>query len=82
MALTQPNPTPPKGITLSDWERVLQVRREEPARQAEALRRLGPEVQPGEVAASVDEIVVRRPETRRFLELGTACVRTPAGYRS
>jgi hypothetical protein len=80
-ALAQPDPTPPKGITLSDWERVMQVRREEPARKAEELRRLGPEVQPGEVVASVDEIVVRRPEKRRFLELGTACVRTPAGYR-
>lgn len=81
MALAQPDPTPPKGVTSSDWERVLQVRREEPARKAEELRRLGPVVQPGEVVASVDEIVVRRPEKRRFLELGTACVRTASGYR-
>ena len=51
------------------------------ARKAEELRRLGPVVQPGEVVASVDEIVVRRPEKRRFLELGTACVRTTSGYR-
>jgi hypothetical protein len=80
-ALAQPDPKPPKGVTLSDWERVMQVRREEPARKAEELRRLGPEIQSGEVVASVDEIVVRRPETRRFLELGTACVRTTAGYR-
>ena len=81
IALAQPTPKPPKGVTLSDWERVLQVRREEPTRKAEELRRLGPEVQPGEVVASVDEIVVRRPEKRSFLELGTACVRTTAGYR-
>jgi hypothetical protein len=59
----------------------MQVRREEPARKAEELRRLGPEVQSGEVVASVDEIVVRRPEKRSFLELGTACVRTTSGYR-
>ena len=81
MALAQSDPKPPKGVTLSDWERVLQVRREEPARKAAELRRLGPEVQPGEVVASVDEIVVRRPEKRSFLELGTACVRTTTGYR-
>jgi len=80
-ALAQPTPQPPKGITVSDWERVLQARREEPAREAEELRRLGPEVRPGEVVASVDEVCVRRPEKRSFLELGTAYVRTTAGYR-
>jgi hypothetical protein len=81
MALAQPDSTPPKGVTSSDWERVMQVRREEPTRKAEELRHLGPEVRPGEVIASVDEIVVRRPEKRSFLELGTACVRTTSGYR-
>jgi hypothetical protein len=49
--------------------------------RADELRRLGPQVQPGEVVASVDEIEVRRPEKRRFLELGTAYVRTADGYR-
>lgn len=80
-ALNQPNPQPPKGVSLSDWERVLQARREEPTRKAEELRRLGPEVKSGEVVASVDEVCVRRPEKRSFLELGTACVHTSAGYR-
>jgi len=80
-ALAQPNPTPPKGVSTSDWERVIQVRREEPALRAEELRRLGPQVNPGEIIASTDEIVVRRPENRRFLELGTAYVRTAEGYR-
>ena len=80
-ALAQPNPAPPKGVSASDWERVIQVRREEPALRAEELRRLGPKVRPGEILASTDEIVVRRPENRRFLELGTACVRTTHGYR-
>ena len=80
-ALAQPNPAPPKGVSASDWERVMQVRREQPALRAEELRRLGPKVQPGEIVASTDEIVVRRPENRRFLELGTACIRTTDGYR-
>jgi hypothetical protein len=44
-------------------------------------KRKRPQVQPGEVVASVDEVVVRRPEKRRFLELGTAYVRTAKGYR-
>ena len=80
-ALAQPNPQPPKGVTLSDWERVMQARPEEPARKAEELRRLGPEIQPGEVVVSLDEVSVRRPEKRSFLELGTAYVRTKACYR-
>ncbi len=80
-ALAQPNPQPPKGISTSDWERVLQARREEPERKAEELRRLGPEVRRGEVVASVDEVCVRKPEARSFLELGTAYVRTASGYR-
>ena len=80
-ALSQPEPKPPEGISASDWERVVQARQAEATVQAEALRGLGPQVQPGEVVASVDEIVVRRPARRRFLELGTAYVRTAEGYR-
>jgi hypothetical protein len=80
-ALAQPDPKPPEGISASDWERVVQARQAEASVQAAALRRLGPQVQPGEVVASVDEIVVRRPAKRRFLELGTAYVRTAGGYR-
>ena len=81
LALAQPDPTPPEGISVSDWERVIQARQTKTQAQAEALRRLGPEVQPGEVVASVDEVEVRRPQKRRFLELGTAYVRTANGYR-
>jgi hypothetical protein len=80
-ALAQPDPQPPEGIGAADWERVVQARQAETAASAEQLRRLGPRVQPGEVVASVDEIAVRRPEKRRFLELGTAYVRTAEGYR-
>jgi hypothetical protein len=80
-ALAQPNPKPPSGVTTADWERVMQARQADTTASAEQLRRLGPAVQSGEVVASVDEVVVRRPEKRRFLELGTAFVRTASGYR-
>ncbi len=80
-ALAQSNPQPPEGVTTADWERVVQTRQAQTTPRAESLRRLGPQVQPGEVVASVDEIEVRRPQKRRFLQLGTAYVRTPAGYR-
>lgn len=75
-ALAQPNPQPPPGVTATDWERVVEARRAETAASAEELRRLGPQIQPGEVVAEV-----RRAQKRRFLELGTACVRTVNGYR-
>ena len=80
-ALGQPTPQPPPGVSATDWERVVQAHQANPFLTAGGLRRLGPQVQPDEVVASVDEIVVRRPEKRRFLELGTACVRTVQGYR-
>lgn len=80
-ALAQPDPQPPEGVTATDWERVLEARRAETCSSAERLRRLGPEVPPGEVVASVDEVEVRRPEKRRFLELGIAYVRTANGCR-
>jgi hypothetical protein len=80
-ALEQPRQQPPPGVSATDWERVVRAHQANPLLTAGELRRLGPQVQPGEVVASVDEIVVRRPEKRRFLELGTACVRTVQGYR-
>jgi hypothetical protein len=81
-ALAQANPQLPAGVRAADWERVLAVRRTDPLAQADDLRRLRPEVQAGEGVASVDKIVVRRPEKRRFLELGTAFVRTATRARS
>ena len=78
-ALAQPEAVAPVGVSASDWERVLQARREET--EIERLRRLGPEVQPDEIVASTDDVGVRRPEKRRWLEIRTACVRTAAGYR-
>jgi hypothetical protein len=80
-ALTQPDPQPPQGISSTDWERVMEARRTEPTQDVDTLRRLGPQVKPDEVIASTDEVVVRRPEKRRFLELSTAYMRTAQGYR-
>jgi hypothetical protein len=78
-ALAQPEAVAPVGVSASDWERVLQARREET--EIERLRRLGPQLQPDEIVASTDDVGVRRPEKRRWLELRTACVRTATGYR-
>ena len=78
-ALTQLDPQAPEGVTAADWERVVQARQAETSARVKRLRRLGPQVQSGEVVASVDEIEVRRPEKRRFLQLGTAGCPRPAG---
>jgi hypothetical protein len=80
-ALSQGDACPPEGVTQEDWERVLQARRTEKACHAAELRHLGPTVQSGEIIASTDDVEVRRPEKRRFLELRTAYVRTAQGYR-
>ncbi|MEW6296083.1 MAG: hypothetical protein AB1467_07415 [Candidatus Diapherotrites archaeon] len=81
LALAQPDPCPPEGVTKEDWERVMQARRSEATLDAADLRCLGPEVQPGQIIASTDDVEVRRPQKRRFLELRTAYVRTEQGYR-
>lgn len=78
-ALDKPDGGPPKGVLPGDWERVLKARSEE--QELKKLRRLGPEVRPGEVVASTDDVCVRRPEKRCWLELRTACVRTSEGRR-
>jgi len=81
-ALADGEARPPRGVRLADWERVLQVRREErdAARAGEAdLRRLGPEVGPDEVVTSADEVLTRRPQRRQFWELRTARVAAAEG---
>ena len=80
-ALNTENPRPPEGVKKADWERVLEARREEREKSAAELRRLGPEIKPNQVIASTDEVLVRRPEKRRFWELRTARVATSQGYR-
>jgi len=80
-ALAQEPPTPPEGVSGADWERVLAVRREEPARDVGTLARLGPEVQPEQVVVAADGVQVRQPRGHRFWELRTARVTTATGYR-
>jgi len=81
-ALAKEAPQPPEGVSYTDWERVLEARRAEPAtRGAEALRRLGPEIAPDQIVVGADEVLVREPQKGKFLELRTARVETAAGYR-
>ena len=84
-ALAAEAPSPPTGVRVADWERVLAVRRQEQmdgeTEIGTELRRLGPRVGPGEVVASADEVLTRRPQRRQFWELRTARVATAEGYR-
>jgi hypothetical protein len=82
VALAQERPTPPKGVTAADWERVLEARREQPeALSAAALRRLGPVVAPDQIVVGGDEVLVRQPKKRQFHELRTARLATAEGCR-
>jgi hypothetical protein len=81
-ALAQEQPTPPEGVTLADWERVLAVRRAEgTTHDVRALARLGPEVGAQQIVVSADEVLVRRPEKKKFDELRTGYVVTRQGHR-
>jgi hypothetical protein len=79
-ALEVEDPEPPEGVRACDWERVLTTRREERMDIAQ-LRRLGPEVQPGQIVAATDDVEVRRPERRGKLYIRTARVATREGFR-
>lgn len=80
-ALAAPTPRPPQGVRLADWERVVEVRRQEQTAAAQDLRYLGPGIGPDEVVVSADEVLTRRPQRRQFWELRTARVATAEGYR-
>lgn len=72
---------PPEGVSRADWERVLHVRRQEAALPVEALRQLGPQVQPEQTLVTMDEVLTRAVGKRHFWEIRTARVSTPAGTR-
>jgi hypothetical protein len=72
---------PPAGVSRADWERVLHARRQEAALPLETLRQLGPQVQPEQTLVNTDEVLTRALGTRRFWEIRTARVSTPAGTR-
>ena len=72
---------PPEGVSSADWERVVQARRQEASRSIADLRHLGPQLEPDQVLATVDEVLTRKPEKRCFWELRTAKIVTPEGVR-
>jgi hypothetical protein len=72
---------PPEGVSAADWERVLWARREDVRATAADLRHLGPQLQPDQVLATVDEVLTRKPQKRCFWELRTARILTPEGTR-
>ena len=46
------------------------------------MRHLGPELDPEQVLLTVDEVLTRKPEAGRFLELRTARIMTQRGART
>jgi len=80
MALERGAQSPPEGVKVCDWERVLAARREEHLSIPE-LRRLGPEVKPGQIVAATDDVLVKRPEKGRTLSIRTARIATAEGFR-
>jgi hypothetical protein len=76
-ALIANDPTPPKGVSQADWERVLCARRAEATASVNALRQLGPAVSEGEVLATVDEVLTRSSGKQTFNELRIARITTP-----
>jgi hypothetical protein len=72
---------PPVGVSGADWERVLHARRQDASQTVAQLRFLGPDLEPNQVLLTTDEVLTRTSEHRRFWELRTARVVTPAGAR-
>jgi hypothetical protein len=80
IALERQDVSPPEGVKICDWERVMAARQEERL-QIDELRCLGPMVQPNQIVACTDDVEVRRPEKKRRLYIRTARVDTPQGFR-
>jgi hypothetical protein len=78
LALAAEQALPPQGVSLADWERVLEARRTE-LLEPEDLRRLGPKITEEQILACIDEVLTRQPQKRRFWELRTAYVATTEG---
>jgi hypothetical protein len=80
-ALAREQVCPAEGVSWADWERVLAVQRANAICPVEALRYLGPELEPEQVLLTVDEVLTRKPEAGHFLELRTARIMTEHGSR-
>jgi hypothetical protein len=65
---------PPDGLSQSDWDRVREAHSTDPALPVAALRRLGPELAPGQMLLILDEVLTRAQEQGQFHELRTACL--------
>jgi hypothetical protein len=75
-ALGRAQPRPPEGVSWADWERVLAARRAEAGLDLAALRQLGPEIAPGQLLLTLDEVLTPAREPGQFHELRTACLAT------
>jgi len=80
-ALEQGQARPPEGVSWSDWTRVLAARAEDSTQSVTSLRRLGPELAPGQMLLVLDEVLTRAPGQGQFQELRTACLLTADGRR-
>jgi hypothetical protein len=74
-ALTQNQKCPPEGVSWGDWERVRTARTADAVALAD-LRRLGPEVAPGQMLLVLDEVLTHAPGQGHSQELRTACLLT------
>lgn len=85
-ALARDQVRPREGVSWADGERVVAARRAEAeadvGTRIEGLRRLGPEVAPGQLVVAIDEILTPAPAPGRVHELRTACLTTPGTRRS
>ncbi len=79
--LAQGQIRPPEGVAWCDWERVRAARAEDATRSVAALRRLGPEVAPGQMLLVLDEVLTPAPGHGQINELRTACLLTADGCR-
>ena len=80
-ALADGQRRPPGGVSQGDWDRVRTARTEDATATVAALRRLGPEVAPGQMLLVLDEVLAPTPGRGNFHELRTACLLTSEGRR-
>ncbi len=80
-ALAHEEPRPPEGVSWADWQRVLTARRAEATLPTEQLRLLRPQLEPGQILLTVDDVFARSQEKRHFVALHTAHMITAAGQR-
>jgi len=60
---------------------VLAARAEDSTQSVTSLRRLGPDLAPGQMLLVLDEVLTRAPGQGQFQELRTACLLTADGRR-